>query len=215
MSVVILPTYALIDPPTDEVVTLAEIKAHVRAVDFTDDDDWLTAAVKVFTSRIDARHGWLGRALRPQTWEYRIHEFPPCGYSRGGIELPFPPFIDLVSLKYDNAAGVEQTLVKDTDFKIFGEGSDQKVILRPMPNGSWPTARCEPESIRIQFECGYEGAGDDDDKLPHEVRMWILTNVATAYENRESVVVGRSEGMTSIPSISDDLLWSLRVSWVA
>src|SRR4051812_40921979 len=97
----VLPTCALITAPTDDVVTLAEAKAHVRAAEFTDDDVWLAAAIKAFAAKLDAQRGWLGRALRPQTWEYRLHRFP-CGrepgdvlFARGSraIELPFPPFV--------------------------------------------------------------------------------------------------------------------------
>ena len=95
----------LITAPADEPVTRAEAKLQCRIdADLTADDaliDGLVAAV-----REQAEHE-IGGALVTQTWERTLDAFPVSG---GAIELGMPPVQSLVSVKYLDAAGTEQTL---------------------------------------------------------------------------------------------------------
>src|SRR5689334_14755400 len=90
-------TRALITAPTDDVMTLSDCKAAL-GISGTSQDTLITALLAAVVGQLDpASSGWLGRALRPQTWEFRLFGFP----SRG-IDLPYPPLISVTSVKYDD-----------------------------------------------------------------------------------------------------------------
>jgi uncharacterized phiE125 gp8 family phage protein len=198
-------TRALITAPTDAVLTRPVVKQHLR-IDFDDDDDLIDALILAVVAQIDpAAGGWLGRALRPQTWELRLHGFP-----NRGIQLPFPPLISVSSLKYDDTNGVEQTLVENTGFRVLGIGTNGKQVVAPLYNQIWPNARCDSESVRIRFRCGYPVAIAADpnhvppieavpDALPPPIIAWMKLIIGSLYENRESVVIGTREIVAQLP----------------
>lgn len=180
----------LITRPTDEVVTLAEAKAQLRKTD-TDSDDMIEALIDAAVAQIDpASGGWLGRAIRPQTWELRGDGFPcyyvGCGYDRSfhrayEVALPYPPLISVDSVKYDDSNGVEQTLGENVGYRVFGLGSIGKASIAPIHGGSWPSSiRCDPESVRIRFTCGYPtdfGNSPPTDILPAPIKQAVLLMV--------------------------------------
>lgn len=177
-----MPT-VVITPPDDPVVSLAEAKAHLR-VDHADDDDYIEALVAVAGATIDGPDGWLGRCLVEQTLEWRGDEFG-CD-----IQLPYPPIIDIVSVKYTDDAGVEQT-VAPADYHLVGAPSMPRLALN---YGSfWPTPRWQSEAVRIRYTAGWpvtiEGAGDQAVTTwtgPAPIRHAILLMVSELYENREA-----------------------------
>lgn len=117
-------------------------------------DALLTAFIGAVVGSLDpASDGWLGRALARQTWELRLDSFPS-----GAITFPYPPLSTVTSVKYDDADGVEQTLVADTDYRLF-DGTPYKSRIEPVYGGTWPTARCDSESVRIRFVAGYADGG--------------------------------------------------------
>src|ERR1700757_954382 len=89
------PAYYLITAPTDPVLSVDDCKT-MMGISGSSQDGMITAALAAVISAMDpASQGWFGRALRPQTWEYRATGFP-----RGPIELDFPPLLEIVSVKY-------------------------------------------------------------------------------------------------------------------
>lgn len=176
------PSLALIEVPDEDVITVADVKSAL-GITTTTQDDMIEAALAAVISQIDpATGGWLGRALRPQTWEYRLAGFSShkehnhyWGVYIDRIELPIPPLIEIVSVKYDDIGGVERTLVEDTDFRVLGSGTYGKQAIAPLYNGSWPTARYDAESVRIRFTAGYEDG--EDPELPKAITQAIILGV--------------------------------------
>lgn len=182
-------TTVLITAPTADVVTLSEAKAHLR-VDHADDDGMIAAMIGAAVASLDpASNGWLGRALRPQTWELRLPFFPP-----EEIELPYPPLTSVTSIKYDTAAGVETTMIVNTDYRIFGLNGHHKASIAPAYNGSWPTPRDDRETVRIRYVAGY--AATPTDLLPAPIKAAILLMVGDLYQFRETANEG---GMAKVP----------------
>lgn len=179
----------LITSPDEEVVTLAEAKAQLRITD-TSSDDLITALIMAAVNQIDpAGGGWLGRALRPQTWELRSDGFP-YGYCGSGyhrnfrvqneIVLPYPPLISVDSVKYFDTVGVEQTLTEGVGYRVLGLGSINGAGIAPVYGGSWPSARCDAESVVVQFTCGYDvtdGNSPPTDLLPAPIKQAVLLMV--------------------------------------
>lgn len=202
---------ALITPPAAPILSLVDAKKHLR-VDFSDDDDLIQAMIDTAVAQLDpAAGGSLGRALRPQTWELRLH-----GFATRGIALPYPPLISIVSFKYDDMDGTEQTLVANTDYRILGLGTLQKQVVAPLYNRIWPNARPGPETVRIRFTSGYPAADPDADPvvldtLPPPVFAWLKLYVGSLYENRESFVGGAREAIVELPPQVLQMLSTYRV----
>lgn len=176
-------TLYLITPPTDAVVSVDDAREQLN-LPSTIADATIEAMIGAAVNLIDpAGGGWLGRALRPQTWELRSPTFP-CAYTGSGYdrnyrhsyesELPYPPLLFVDSVKYDDGDGVEQTLVEGTDYRVFGAGAAKdKGRIAPVHGRSWPSSvRCDPESVRIRFTCGYEIGSVDS--LPAPIRQAVL-----------------------------------------
>lgn len=163
----------LITAPTADVVTLAEAKAQLR-ITGTSQDTMIEAMIDAVVAALDpATQGWLDRALRSQVWELRLPHFP-CG----NIKLPYPPLISVDSVKYDDTGGVERTLTLTSGYRVFGIGQFNKAYIAPPYLQYWPTARCDKESVRIRFTCGYPASPDT---LPAPIKQAVLLGVRALY----------------------------------
>jgi uncharacterized phiE125 gp8 family phage protein len=174
-------TLYLITPPTDDVVSVTDARAQLRlSSDVT--DAMIEALIDAAVAQLDpAGGGWLGRALRPQTWELRLSRFPygycGTGYARNfrpdvGIELPYPPLLTVDSVKYDDGNGTELTLIEGTGFRVLGGGTRKSCVL-PVYNGNWPSSvRCDAESVRVRFTSGYELGTVDE--MPAPIKQAVM-----------------------------------------
>jgi uncharacterized phiE125 gp8 family phage protein len=176
----------LVITPPAPVVSLDEVKAHCR-VDDSDEDALLEVFAAAATSHIDGPDGWLGRALGAQVLEAR------CDVACGGtIRLPFPPVIELVSVSYLDAAGVEQ-MADLADVELMGRDL--------VATGSWPWAggSSRREAVRIRYRAGYpvDDSGDSPrSTLPASIRAAILLMTDDLYRNRGTVSPGT---VTAVP----------------
>lgn len=173
----------LITPATVDVVSVADVKAHLR-IDYSDDDAYLGALTLAAAATTES---WLGIALRPQTWELRDDAFPSAE-----IILPRQPVIEIESVKYDDSDGVEQT-VDDADYRLYVDGSVYGV--EPVYGGSWPSARNDRGSVRVRFIAGYEIV-DGVDPLPPPIKVAIMQMVSDLYQFRETA---SAAAITEVP----------------
>lgn len=177
----------LITAPTADVISLANVKVAL-GISSTSQDGMLQAALNATIAQLDPSFGgWLGRALRPQTWELRMPSF----YSStemlerwkcyGAIELPFPPLISITSVKYDDSNSVEQTM-PTTDYRVLGSGTLGKQAIAPIYGGVWPSTKCDTESTRIRFQCGY---ATSPDALPPSIGQAVALSVRSLLSDAE------------------------------
>jgi uncharacterized phiE125 gp8 family phage protein len=171
----------VIERPTDAVVTLAEAKAQLRITDSAN-DMMIQAVIDAAVAQLDpALGGWLGQALRPQTWEIRRNWFPYSCWPRDQhIPLSYPPLLTVDSVTYIDGNGVQQTLIEDTDFRVLNRGGQGKASIAPIYGGVWPlSVRCDPESVKIRYTAGYEIATAD--LLPAPIKQAVLLMVKHIY----------------------------------
>lgn len=160
---------------TEEPLTLAEVKAHLRVEH--NDEDVLIAAL-IATAR-DAAESRTGRSLVTQQWRATLDAWPADGI----IVLPRPPLASVQDVTYLDSDGARQTVaVADTLVTTDTLVGD----VRPAYGKSWPSARQEPGSIRVDYTAGYGLAA----AVPQGIKAWMLLAIGTWYAQREAVITG-------------------------
>lgn len=160
--------------PTINVVSLDEVKLHLR-IDHDDEDDMLQLLVDSVTSSLDGVDGLLGRALATATYEATLTRWEE------EIALPLPPLQSVESINVWGSDGLVLAVLPSDYIVIAGEvGSIRRTGLN-----SWPTPFDRPDAITIRFVAGYGTA----EEIPAPIRLAILQRIGTAYEQRESSIL--------------------------
>jgi len=185
----------LITPPAVEPISLAEAKQHAR-IEYPDDDDLvanlITAARLVCEKEIR-------RAFISQTWETYLDHWPWPSYYPGAmyhgssyipqtmsypytplamIQVDNPNLISVASISYVDTSGATQTL--DPSAYQVEPGAPGRI--HPAYGQTWPSVRCIPGAITVNYLAGYGPAATD---VPECVRTAIKMMVAELYEQRE------------------------------
>lgn len=196
-------TLKLVTAPTVEPITWAQAQAHLRAPD--DDEDLVTALIGAVRQHIDGPDGLLQRALVTQTWDLYLDKFP-CSE----IRIPLPPLQSVVSVKYDDKDGNEQT-VSDANYSV--DTISQPGWLLPDSGTPWPTTFNGVNAVRVRFIAGYPPGTDSPVDLaanvPLPIKQWMLLQIGTFYLQRETLVIGQS--VQNLPWMYEGLLQGYRV----
>lgn len=121
----------LVSPPTLSVVSLFDLKHHLR-VDHDDDDALIASIEATAVAHLDGWRGVLGRCIMPQTWRQDF-----TGW--GELRLAMPDVSSAV-VTYQDAAGDMQPAPTAT-LGIDGRG--------PYVDADGP----ETELVRVQYVC--------------------------------------------------------------
>jgi hypothetical protein len=204
----------LVTGPTIEPVSVDEAKDWLR-FDGSSFDGPLLTAIRAARSELDGSTGRLGRALLTQTWELALPR-TPCRR----LQLPLPPTQSVVSVKYLDALGVQQTLSSST-YRLIPSGTEP-AILEPIEGREWPaewgwsglssgpddgySLYRAADAFTVRFICGWP----TPEAVPESLRAWILARAGAMLAQPESVVI------QSVPhrvAFYDSLLAPYRVSW--
>lgn len=181
----------VIEPP-QPVVTLSEAKKHL-IVEHSDDDTLIDTYILAATAWLDGPAGWLGRTLGVQVLEWQLSDWPCHGFS-----LPYPPEIEVISVKYIDPDGVEQTL---------------PVPSQPFYLDDMPAIRGRERDLKIRYRAGYGTSSGDPvvwaNAVPAPIKVAILMLVAQWYRNRSPIAVGAT--VESLPFAVEALLSPYRV----
>ena len=167
----------LISGPEAPAVSLADLKQHVEAREFTDDDALLTVYGAAATGLFDAAgQGYLGRALITQRWQLTLPMFPACGC----IVLPVPVVQQVHTVTYYDGDNAEQSLATEAySLIINGEFAEMRLV----DGTSWPATYKRPDAVAVQYDAGYGDAASD---IPEALRVAISITAAGFYEDRAS-----------------------------
>lgn len=165
-----LVTDALVEP-----LSLDDAKLHLRVTGNAEDS--LIAAF-IQAARRQTEHE-LNRALITQVWELTADEFPA-----GEIPLCKAQVQDIVSVKYLDQAGFEQTLSL-SDFALDAQGTTGWLF----PATAWPGTYAGSSCVRVRFTAGYGSAASD---VPANVVAYIKLLVGALYRNRETFAAGQN-----------------------
>lgn len=187
-----------IQGPTEPVLTLAEVKQHLK-VDHSDEDGLIGIYYTAAEKQLDGRDGWLGRALMSQTWEYRPEfvggrsgrAITLHGMSTRGsfIQLPLAPLLEVESVQYYDENNDLQTLSTDV-YEVVGVGGHNPGRLVLKIGQVWPVMYIRAEPMLITFRAGYV---DNDNsptagEVPWPIRAALLLMVGDLYANRETIL---------------------------
>lgn len=175
----------LIAPPSVEPVTLSDVKLAGR-IDTADLDAQI--AMQISAYRQQAEH-IQGRRLITQTVEMVLDAFP----AGGDIDLRLPDVQEIVSVKYYDPSGSQQTLPV-TAYSL----DSSSVPCWLLPVDEWPETKIVANCVRIRYVVGY---GSTTDSVPATTRLWIIAQVVCALENQAP------------PEWADGLLDAGRVYW--
>jgi len=185
----------LITPPAVEPVSLAEAKQHAR-IEYPDDDDLV--ANLITAARLVCEKE-LRRAFISQTWETYLDHWPwpeqyPGAMYYGSsyipqtmsypytplamIQIDNPNLVSVASISYVDTSGATQTL--DPSAYLVQAGAPGRI--HPAYGQTWPSVRCIPGAITVNYLAGYGPAATD---VPECVRTAIKMMVAELYEQRE------------------------------
>lgn len=170
----------LIEAPDDEVISLADCKKALGIAD-TSQDAIVQQAIWAATDNLDAASGTLNRALREQTWELQLRSFndrrPAVRPFNNplAIPLPYPPLLNVTSVKYLDTSGTDQTLALGVGYRVLGLGAPlERQAIAPLYQGTWPIARIDDASVRIRFTCGYD---EDQNVMPRQLKQAVCLAV--------------------------------------
>lgn len=185
-------------------ITRAEAKSHAQVPhDLYDDDidNYILAATE-----FAQKDTW--RQFITATWDGRLDQFPAATKCNpeAAIWIPQPPLLTIESFTYVDSTGATVTLVENTDFTVdtFSDiGS-----VRPVYNGSWPTARGYRNDVSIQWTCGY-GATNGD--VPEDIRQAIRHLTAHFIDRRAVVSFVQGVVMEDIPYTYSSAIRDFRI----
>jgi len=167
--------------PTDQGVTLAEAKQHLR-VEFNDDDALISALIIASRQQIEETLVW--RALTPRTYRATYDT-----WNGSEVWLPMPPAVAVLAVSVVDD-GVPDVVVAPTGYVL----DPNLGRLRFYGDGAGGAAG----RLQIDYTAGYDAA-------PGWAKAAILLQVGNLYENREAVVVGAGVSAIQIPQALEAL----------
>ncbi len=174
--------------PTEEPLTLAEVKEHLASADpdLTADDNWITAQITAVREYAEQE---TGRSLITQTWQRVTDQFPGgCwdgenGLDGNAIRLEKGPIQSITSIVYVDMGGTSQTLA-NTEYVTDSTGAVTRIA--PRFGKLWPIALPQLGSVTVTFVAGYGAAN----QVPEGLKTWMKLRLAALFENREEVTAG-------------------------
>lgn len=198
------------DSTAIEPVSLDEAKLQVRLpVGVAHPEDDLIEQILIPAMRQRAEIA-TNRQLTQVTYDLTLTTFD---WADGWLELPKPPLVELVSVRYLDASGVSQVLDASTYAVDAPAGAKtSRGRLRLAYGATWPTTRDQPDAVTIRFLAGYSGLAVPivGPALPALLKQAMLLDISTLYAYRDNVVTGRS--VADVPRTAAAIYTSFK-SW--
>ncbi len=167
--------------PEHRAVTLNDALAQVR--EFDGDNGAGDALLESYIAAAhDACEARTERALITSEWLLTLDAFPAaCRFNpHAAIALLACPVQSVLSIQYDDAAGVVQTL----DPAAYRASLTQEpALITPVAGTTWPATLAAPGAVRVAYRAGY---GDGPAAVPAPLKQWILLAVGDLYERRNA-----------------------------
>jgi len=191
-------SYQVIDDPGTLVVTVAEIKEHLKITTAVEPDPFFQSLIRAATLEVEK---YTRRDLITKTFKTYRDTFPYCN---SGIILERSKFQSLESFKY-----LVDNVLKTVDSSIYyptDETDFSGIYL--VDNAIWPSnIDNRLQAIEIEFKAGYGTTAAD---VPVDIKQVIKMIVACLYENRGDCNEGKS-GMNCLGSKEYAILYKYKI----
>lgn len=171
--------------PAEEPVTLTEAKTHLR-VEHDLENDLISTLIQTAREYIEQK---CNRILVTTSFYGYLDCFPAAQ-----IEFCLSPVTEVVGISYTDDNGNPKTLLS-SEYKI--DLVSRRARIAPAYGKTFPTARQELNSVRIEFTAGYGNSA----AVPAKFKQAILLLVGELYQNRENRV-------KKLPTTVIDLLFT-------
>jgi len=159
--------------PTEEPVSLAEAKLHLR-VDISEDDTLIASLITAARELVE-QQSW--RALVSQTWDLYLDVIP----AEAELKLPRPPLVSVTGVYYTPDGSTEQTLAA-SNYAVDAVSQPGRIVLKT--GGSWPGDTLSiVNGFKVRYVAGYGAAS----AVPVRYKQAILLLVGHWYAHREAV----------------------------
>lgn len=188
--------------PTD-VVSVAELGRHLRlSPTVIASSMWtglLTDAITDAVDKIDGIGGELNRTVLPRTYKRYMSCFPSARQSV--IPMPYPPLIDVTSIRYDNGNSPLDTV--DAADYVVRTGT---IVGEIEVKNYWPTITRSARAIEITYRCGYT-------TYPPKLKRMVKFLAAHYLENSEASILEMNKTLIDrkVLFAMDDLRAALKV----
>ncbi|KVL10764.1 head-tail connector protein [Burkholderia ubonensis] len=159
--------------PAEEAIGLDLARAHCR-IDGDDEDILLKGNI---VAAREALEGELSRPLLPQECRVRVDSFPPERI------LLWNDVIEIIEVSYVDEGGARHIL-SPTAYRVMDRA--YLVARKSFPYG---------EDVQVRFRCG---AFESPEAVPGSLVAWMLLQLGTLTEHRESELDG------TVTSLGDD-----------
>lgn len=138
-------TLELITAPTLAVVTLNDIKAHLR-VSHSDEDAYISTLIDAAVAYLDGWQGVLGHCLGLQTWAYTED-------TNVAVHLPLGPLVSVTSVSVDGVA------LSAGQYDVAG------MVVAPVD--AWDG------EVRVVFTCGHATTATIHKAVPMLIKLLV------------------------------------------
>lgn len=160
------------EEPSVEPIDRDAIADLQLKVDYSIDDALIDIKITAARQHVERV---TGLSLITQTREIKLDYFPlEITLSNGPVQA------DSVVITYFDGDDVEQTLDSD-EYWI----DTHSRIARIVPKNTWPTTKCRPGAVTVEYYAGFGDVGSD---VPAPLREACLSVLGWMYTNRDQPV---------------------------
>lgn len=191
---------ALLVPPGEEPVTLADLKSQLR-VEINDEDELLISFIAAARAHVEAL---TRRNLVTQNWRIYLDVWPQrsCAPPFGRVvELPLAPVARVLAVRFYDELGVAQ-IVDPQQYRL----DQARVPARLVIDGIGRQPGHHGNGIEIDVVVGYGDAA----AVPAPLKQAILRLAALWFEHRHD---GDIASLAPTPAVVDALVAPYRVLW--
>lgn len=179
----------IVTPPTEEPLSLADAKLHLRVIG-TDDDDYIAQLIV-------AARNYVQRAQGRQLVTATLRSYFD-GFNSRFIPLWPAKLQSITSISYYDTANALQT-VSSALYEHVHANRRGEPGVQPVDTASWPSTYYRPDAVQIVHTCGYGGAADVPPTTVQAIRMAM----AYWYGQREAVGAQMAEVPLGVRTLVD------------
>ena len=163
-------TIELISASAQLPILLSEVRDFLK-ISHQDEDALLASYIRAATGVCE---NFTGRKLIKQQWQLSLND-----WREEVVTLPLSPVLSIDNIEVWDGSIFQ---VIDPAHYLLDNTSFQARIL-PSPTYQWPDPQIEVGGIKILVSAGF---GDDQNTVPHDIRLGIMHWVAAAYDGHET-----------------------------